>query len=97
MGKLRKVELLQEPAKKRSNSKTTSSGASKAPEIVQVKKIQPEQRRTEPPSASSTVYSSDGAFFPKRNPYEGITTRRPKTREGFRTWRTRRKGAVSRI
>lgn len=77
MGKLRKVELLQEPAERRSNSKTTSSGASKAPEIVQVKKIQPEQRRTESPSASSTVYSSDGAFFPKRNPYEGITTRRP--------------------
>lgn len=30
-----------------------------------------------PSTTSSPVYSPDGAFFPKKNPYEGTTTKRP--------------------
>ena len=36
-----------------------------------------------PKPASSPIYSSDGAFFPKRNPYEGVTTRRPNPLENI--------------
>lgn len=35
------------------------------------------QKSAAPSTTSSPVYSPDGAFFPKKNPYEGTTTKRP--------------------
>ena len=35
------------------------------------------QKSSAPSTTPSPVYSPDGAFFPKKNPYEGTTTKRP--------------------